>query len=85
VRDHEDAAMTQFIKTAEFEANCLALVDEVARTGEGVVITKDGKPIADLVPHLRQKKHNARGIWKDKVIIKGDIISPLDVEWNALK
>jgi antitoxin (DNA-binding transcriptional repressor) of toxin-antitoxin stability system len=78
--------MTQFIKTAEFEANCLALLDEVARTGQGVVITRDGEPIADLVPHRQQKSRNAaRGVWKGKVIIKGDIISPLDVEWDALK
>ena len=77
--------MTQFIKATEFEANCLALLDEVARTGEGLVITKDGKPVADLVPHQQQTNRNARGVWKDKVIIKGDIISPLDVEWDALK
>jgi prevent-host-death family protein len=86
LRDDQAAAMTQFIKATEFEAKCLAVLDEVARTGEGVVITKDGQPIADLVPHQQeQKKPNARGIWKDKVIIKGDIISPLDVEWDALK
>jgi prevent-host-death family protein len=77
--------MTQFVKATEFEANCLALVDEVARTGEGVVITKDGKPIADLVPHQQKKKPNARGILKDRLKIVGDIMSPIDVEWDALK
>jgi hypothetical protein len=29
--------MTQFVKATEFEAKCLALLDEVARTGEGLV------------------------------------------------
>jgi prevent-host-death family protein len=77
--------MTQFVKASEFEAKCLALLDEVARTGEGLVITKDGKPIADLVPHQQQKSRNARGILKGELIITGDIMSPIDVEWDALK
>jgi hypothetical protein len=48
------------------------------------VITKNGKPLAELIPH-RVPKQSPLGIWKDKVIIKGDIISPIDVEWDALK
>ena len=50
------------------------------RTGRAVVITKNGKPVADLVPH-RSKKKNALGIWKDKVFV----ISPIAVEREALK
>jgi len=59
-------------------------MDEVADTGKTVVITKNGKPVAELGPH-RAKRANARGILKGELIIKGDIISPLDVEWEALK
>ena len=72
------------VKASEFKAKCLALMDEVARTGQSVVITKRGEPVADLVPH-RPAKPNARGIWKGKVEIIGDIMSPIDVEWDALK
>ena len=72
------------IGAAEFKAKCLALMDEVERTGQGVVITKNGKPVAELVPHRKRKK-NARGILKDSLFITGDIISPIDVEWDALK
>lgn len=35
---------------AEFKAKCLKVMDEVAATGEAVVVTKRGKPIARLVP-----------------------------------
>ena len=76
--------MTKMIKASEFKAKCLALMDEVERTGQGVVITKNGKPVAELVPHRKRKK-NARGILKDSLFITGDIISPIDVEWDALK
>jgi prevent-host-death family protein len=76
--------MTRTIKASEFKAKCLALMDEVARTGKTMVITKNGKPIAELGPH-QPKTRNARGILKGELIINGDIISPLDVEWEALK
>lgn len=72
------------VKASEFKAKCLALMDEVARTGQSVVITKHGEPVADLVPH-RVASPNLRGIWKGKVEILGDIVSPVDVEWDALK
>jgi len=76
--------MSKMIKASEFKAKCLALMDEVQRTGRTVVITKKGKPVAELVPH-RPRKKNARGILKNELFITGDIISPIDVEWNALK
>ena len=72
------------IKASEFKAKCLALMDEVARTGETVVITKNGEPVADLVPH-RVKKRSPFGVWKGQVEITGDIMSPIDVEWDAMK
>jgi prevent-host-death family protein len=76
--------MSRHIKASEFKAKCLALMDEVARTGSPVVITKHGKPVAELVPH-RPRRKNARGISKGTLFITGDIISPIDVEWDALK
>jgi prevent-host-death family protein len=38
------------IKASEFKATCLALLDDVAATGDEITITKYGKPIARLVP-----------------------------------
>jgi len=76
--------MSRMVKASEFKAKCLALMDEVQRTGQGVVITKRGKPIAELLPH-RSPNRNARRILKDRLFITGDIISPIDVERDALK
>ena len=41
------------VPAAKFKANCLALMDKVHETGESVVITKHGKPVAKLVPAER--------------------------------
>ena len=76
--------MNKAIKASEFKAKCLALIDEVAKSGDKLIITKNGKPLVELVPH-RPKTHDAFGILKGQLAITGDIISPLDVEWEALK
>jgi prevent-host-death family protein len=38
------------IPASQFKAKCLALLDEVAATGESIVVTKRGKPVAQVVP-----------------------------------
>lgn len=38
------------IGAAEFKANCLSILDDVAKLGREVVITKRGKPVARLLP-----------------------------------
>ncbi len=76
--------MTKSIKASEFKAKCLALIDEVARTGRAVVVTKRGRPMVELVPH-HSKAKSPFGVLKGRIKIKGDIVSPIDVEWEALK
>ena len=68
------------IKASEFKAKCLKLMDEVAETGEEIVITKNGRPVSKLVPY--QKKPKAPfGRYRDQIRILGDIVSPMPAEW----
>jgi prevent-host-death family protein len=76
--------MSRVIKASEFKAKCLALLGEVEQKGDRLIITKKGKPVADVVPH-KPEKRELLGILKGRVEIVGDIISPIDVEWEALK
>jgi prevent-host-death family protein len=71
------------IPAAVFKAECLKLMDEVARTGQPVVITKHGKPVAQLVPIPAQSR-SLFGYMKNTVQIKWDVIAPVDEEWSAL-
>ncbi len=70
------------IKASEFKARCLKLMDEVAETGEPIIITKNGHPVSRLVPY-RSKPETLLGLMKDSMAITGDVISPLDEEWEA--
>ena len=75
--------MTKIMKASEFKAKCLAVMDEVASTREAVVVTKNGVPLVELVPLQNKPKRDLIGLFKRDLVIKGDIISPIDVEWDA--
>lgn len=78
--------MTRTIPAGEFKAKCLKLLDEVAESGETVVITKRGKPVARLAPVVKRPAKKLIGFAEGQVQILGDIISPLDdIEWEAMK
>ena len=66
------------IKASEFKAKCLKLMDEVAESGEPLVITKNGRPLAKLAP-LSRGQRSILGLHKDQIEILGDIISPIDL------
>lgn len=70
------------IKASEFKAKCLKLMDEVAEGGCQIVITKNGRPVSRLVPY-RERPKSLFGIDRGRIEIIGDIIEPVDVEWEA--
>ena len=75
----------QTIQASEFKAKCLALMDQVAATGKGILITKNGKPVAELHPPASLRPKSPFGLHKGMIEITGNIISPIDVKWDANK
>ncbi len=73
------------IPAGEFKAKCLKLMDEVKRERREYVITKHGKPVAKLVPLEEDQPREILGYMRGTIEIHGDIMSPLDVEWDAEK
>ncbi|WP_006786165.1 type II toxin-antitoxin system Phd/YefM family antitoxin [Thiorhodospira sibirica] len=67
----------QTIQASKFQAECLSLMDAVATSGETWVITKDGKPIAELRPYSGGRIDSPFGL-HPKLEIRGDVISPLE-------
>lgn len=70
------------MSATEFRARCYRLLDEVAETGREIVITKRGKPVAQLRP-IRPVRKSMFGRDRDIIMIHGDIDAPIDVEWDA--
>jgi prevent-host-death family protein len=77
-----NSALPRVMRAGEFKARCLEAMDRVATTGEPIVVTKRGKPVAQLVPVVTRPK-TLRGFLKGRVKAGRDIISPIGVRWNA--
>ena len=76
--------MNKVIGAAEFKAHCLRILDEVARTGESVTVTKRGKPVAEVKAVKAVERRSVIGALQGSVIRIGDIISPAyEQRWNA--
>ncbi|MEB3325731.1 MAG: type II toxin-antitoxin system Phd/YefM family antitoxin [Cyanobacteriota bacterium] len=75
--------MAVSISASQFKARCLGLMDQVAATGEVLVITKNGKPVAELHPCAAPKRPSPFGLHPD-VVIHGDVLAPIDTIWTVL-
>ena len=69
------------MKTEQFKAECLKVIDQVQRTRKEVVITKRNVPIARLVP-VEKNDRAAFGKLKGTVHILGDLLAPIDETWE---
>jgi prevent-host-death family protein len=73
----------RYVAAAEFKANCLRLMDEVAQQRRPIIITKRGKPVAKLVP-AETNAIDLFGRMAGTIKICGDIISPIeDAGWTG--
>ena len=80
--DENGGDQPRTITASEFRAKCLALMDEVADTGEEIVITKRGVPVARLEPY-RKRPASLYGKYKGQIKIRGDIVGPvMDDDWE---
>jgi prevent-host-death family protein len=73
------------VGAGQFKSQCLKLMDQVQQTREEIVITKHGKPVAKLVPIQEAHADSIIGFMKGSVQVTGDIIAPLDEEWEVLQ
>jgi len=73
------------IAISKFKATCLAVVEEVRRTGVPVRITKFGRPVAEVVPSRPAKRGSWLGCMRDSFEIVGDISGPVGAfdGWDA--
>ena len=73
------------MSASEFKAKCLAILDEVARTGEVVTVLKHGRPVAQVVPPAPRSEGYPQEALAGTVSFTGDVIGPVvePYEWEA--
>jgi prevent-host-death family protein len=68
------------ISASEFKAKCLAMLDDVAATGEEIVVTKRGRAVARVSPVTEPES------LRDSVTFNvpdEELLAPLGIGWNA--
>jgi len=70
---------------SEFKAHALEVLGKVAETKEPVLITKRGKPLAEVVPFRGSDETPILGRLAHTLVFEGDIVSPIDETWDACK
>lgn len=74
------------IAISKFKATCLALLDRVQKTGQPLLITKRGKPIAQVIPPEpeRPPEEDTFGCMAGTFEIVDDIVEPLGADdWEV--
>ena len=82
--------MSKTVAAEEFEAHFIEMLEEVAEKQEEVVLVKDGRPLARVVPmspaaDLPHGRHRTLEELRGSVTILGDIVEPFDDEWDCMK
>lgn len=72
---------------SQFKATCLAVLERVRATGEPLLITKHGVPVAQVLPPPPPSvSASAFGCLAGTAEIVGDLLDPLPAEdWEALR
>ena len=69
---------------SDFKAHALRVIGEVAKSREPVVITKRGKPLAEVVPYSPEPA--VPGKLSEALVYEKDIVSPLGEEiWDVCR
>jgi prevent-host-death family protein len=70
------------IPATEFKAHCLALLEEVRQTRQSLLVTRHGKPVAEISPYT-PKSHAGENPLKGSIVHQSDLISPLNEKWDS--
>lgn len=69
-----------------FKAHALRVLDRVAQTREILVITRRGKPLAQVIPYQEPSAVPTPGKLADCLIFETDIVTPLGEDmWEAVR
>jgi prevent-host-death family protein len=76
----------QEIAISKFKATCLAVLERVRKTGEPVLVTRFGHPVAKIEPPSPVKRIEL-GTGAGTTAIRGDIVGPIsDIsDWEAAR
>ncbi len=88
VDDHSTILRMTSVAISKFKAECLALLERVRKTGQPLLVTRRGEPVAQILPPPTPKpaEDSAFGAMAGTAKELEDIVEPLDSEdWEVLR
>jgi prevent-host-death family protein len=75
------------IAISKFKATCLAVLEKVKKTGQPILVTRFGHPVAQITPPISAKRAPKLGTGAGSITIHGDIVGPIsDIsDWEAAR
>jgi antitoxin (DNA-binding transcriptional repressor) of toxin-antitoxin stability system len=78
--NNAETLINNTIDLAEFKARCLEILEHLV--APGIILTKEGHPVAKITPLPTVNNEALIGSMKGEISISGDIFST-GVEWDA--
>jgi len=75
------ASAAKPLSATEFKEHCLAVLDEVARTGRAVIVTRRGIPLARVEAIAPPPARSLLGTVS--YAAEADLVGPVDDAWEA--
>lgn len=71
---------------SEFKSRCLSLIDDLQREGGSLVVTRRGKPVAEVVPYRGESSRSVVGVLRHEGPLPEDLadLSFADL-WESAK
>lgn len=83
VPGHGTISSMEAMDISRFKATCVAALARVGKTGQPILVTRFGKPVAQVSP---PPKRRWLGVLRDEGTILGDLIEPASSpdDWEVL-
>jgi prevent-host-death family protein len=82
-RHNRTADQDSTVTATELKVRCAEVLERVIVEHRTVTVTRRGKPVARIMPIADEPAGSLVGYARGGVTVTGDLLAPLDVEWEA--
>jgi prevent-host-death family protein len=70
------------VSATEFKRHCLALLEEVRQTRQSLLVTRHGKPVAEISAYIPRERDSTNPL-KGSILYQGDLVAPIEENWDG--
>ena len=70
------------VPATEFKQHCLSLLEQVRRTRRPLLVTRHGRPVAEISPYVPVAIDGVNPL-KGSILDQGDLLAPIDTPWDS--